>query len=284
MADAIRKVFCMKQDVHDECYLKDKMQKAFLKTIKVEANDFLSAEIGKYAIPCKDRISVCIREMQLKDDKGNVQPIQLEDASYVCDTNNLLIVFILESPGKEEYNCKKVKEWPEPARGQTGRNINQYFVPLVKKCFKNWRIGLINPIQYSCSLGNILPTTIKDRVFGDLFNDGIKDDFVDRFELMCKCNECIIVNCCTSCNSSKIDDVLRSKKIPFLKMAHPSSLCFTKQCGENEGFNCSSRCKIILHMPTGQSYVTSEVMLSVDALKNAICNYSNIKTKVTTIP
>ena len=280
VADAIRKVFCMKQSVHDDCFLKDKMQETFVKTIKVAANKFLSGEMRKYAIPCIDRISVRISEMKLKDGKEHIQPIQLEDVSYVCGTNDQLIVFILESPGKEEYTCKKVKGWPEPARGQTGRNINRYFVPLAEKSFKNWRIGLINPIQYSCSLGNMLPTTIKDRVFSDLFNDGIEDDFVDRLELMCKCNEYIIVNCCTSCNSSKIDDILRSKQIPFLKMAHPSSPCFTKQCRENAGFNCSSSCKIVLHIPREQSYVTSEVMLSADALEKAICNYSISKTKV----
>ena len=92
-----------------------------------------------------------------------------------------------------------------------------------------WRIGLINPIQYSCSFGGNLSKRTKDRLFKKLITQkAFEDSFEKRLKEMCR-GRYILLNCCTSKNS--IDGRLENfgyKK--YIKMSHPSSPSFKQQC------------------------------------------------------
>ena len=229
--------------------------------------------IGKYAIPCYDRLSK--RVNKLKDGREIID----RSIHEIKNNTDFRIVMILESPGRCEYSGVfpgKENVRPQPANvekgGTTGRNILNSFVPsLVCGEFDKWRIGLINPVQYSCSLGGKLSTERKNEVFTALFQDSkFEADFVRRLGMMCQVDKFIVINCCTSPNSLLIDDVLKHKEITFIKMAHPSSTCFIKQCAENTLKNCNSCCKTVFSKPNGRAYISFGRTLSVDMLINAI--------------
>lgn len=211
-----------------------KILKVFQKRISKEIDDFICHERRKFETRCEDRVSKKIKYLSKENIKGEIQPVELDDNVAVCENTDPTIVIILESPHKDEYASSKTEKRPAPARGTTGRNINQYFISLLKSdkelSFGDWRVGLINPIQYSCSFGGILPTKRKEDVFNTLFCGAIMDDFVCRLDLMRKRKKTIVINCCTKNNSSEIDDVLKSNSISFIKMAHPSSRLFVEQC------------------------------------------------------
>ena len=69
------------------------------------------------------------------------------------------IIMILESPDVSEYkNATTPGTTAEPARGRTGKEIRKHLGEqlMADNDFKQWRIRLINPVQYSCSLGGFV--------------------------------------------------------------------------------------------------------------------------------
>lgn len=210
------------------------ISKVYQERILKEICDFICQERQKFATRCEDRVSKKIKYLSEKNDKGEILPVEIDDNVCVCENIDPTIILILESPGKDEYDSSSAEMRLAPARGPMGRNINAYFIPLLKSDkehrFDEWRIGLINPIQYSCSFGGMLPTKRKENIFNDLFCDPIKDDFVRRLNIMRRSKEYIVMNCCTKAGSSMIDNILESNSIPFIKMPHPSSRWFAVKC------------------------------------------------------
>lgn len=233
----------------------------------------LNGDVGKYAIPCYDRLS---KRINLLRGCGEIIDKSIQE---IPDNADSRIIMILESPGRCEYsNVVPGKETirPQPANvetgGASGRNILNSFVPsLVGDKFDMWRIGLINPIQYSCSLGGKLSTERKNEVFTELFQTAkFRKDFVRRLDIMCQVDEFLVINCCTSLNSILVDAVLKDKEISFIKMAHPSSHCFIRQCKENTSKNCNCCCKTVFYKPDSKAYISFDRTLSIDMLINAI--------------
>ena len=139
--------------------------------------ELVSQKTCRYFLPCADRLTETVDNLlkdQQKDEKDKPPPLIGREE---VDTDKASrIVFVLESPHVKEYNKVKygsdgyIVGEPEPARGDTGINIFKYFVPVLKRLqcndyFNDWRIGLINPIPYSCSFGGHLAKHTKNVIF-----------------------------------------------------------------------------------------------------------------------
>ena len=118
------------------------------------------------------------------------------------------IALVLESPHVEEF-----KDELAPAKGRTGQNISKYLLrnllnylttsteDNIIRLFANntisngvYRLLLINPIQYQCSLG-VSRKGIRDKVFSECWKNHLfVNDFVKRLKLS---QPTIIINCCT---------------------------------------------------------------------------------------
>lgn len=108
------------------------------------------------------------------------------------------IVVILESPHIKEF----FEEPNGPANGSSGTNLQKYFWNVLKQIFKEhenlrilqYRIILMNSIQYQCSLG-VDTKRFRDHVWLKLWYDcNLKKDFSKRLkEYLPK----IILNLCT---------------------------------------------------------------------------------------
>ncbi|MDN5343487.1 MAG: hypothetical protein PWP28_2367 [Oceanotoga sp.] len=123
------------------------------------------------------------------------------------------IIIILESPHVEEFNSQKLN-FPAPAMGKTGENLQKYFIESMKKYLenKNYNIILMNSIQYQCSLG--YDTNIyRDRLWLELWEYEDYDcDFINRLNIY---EPDIIVNLCTKGSH---------KKDPYMKEGAKSSI------------------------------------------------------------
>lgn len=163
------------------------------------------------------------------------------------------IALVLESPHISEFfkdsNCTKKRTPPRPAMGTTGLNIIEYFPEtllkyLLQRKIENgaitktvrdiengdYRLVLVNTIQYQCSLGE-KPDEYRDDVFSECFNNPVfKNDFVERLKGY---SPSIIINCCTggekaSGFNSQIQSLINEKfpSVLRLKGYHPSSIYF----------------------------------------------------------
>ena len=108
------------------------------------------------------------------------------------------IVVILESPHIKEF----FEEPNGPANGSSGTNLQKYFWNVLKQIFKEhenlrilqYRIILMNSIQYQCSLG-VDPKRFRDHVWLKLwYESDLKNDFSERLQ---NYNPKIILNLCT---------------------------------------------------------------------------------------
>jgi hypothetical protein len=190
-------------------------------------------------LPCADRLTPTFDN--LYNDSQNGKPISLAEESIVDTDTASRIVLILESPHTKEYehvtndSTGNIIGTAEPARGDTGININKYFVPLIEKLkLDDWRIGLLNPIQYSCSFGGSLSTKSKNRIFNKLMQQKeFRLSFKKRLQIMCG-NEHILLNCCTYRNNEIIDELLTDFGFnTYVRMSHPSSPKFIQQCARD---------------------------------------------------
>lgn len=165
------------------------------------------------------------------------------------------IIVVLESPHVDEYEAKPCKKdegrncpcrdyvRPAPARGMTGRNIKHY-LPKIFDCeeFKTYKIALINPIQYQCSLGD-LKSGLKDEIFARLIKmPRYKKCFRERFAHVYDPGKDIVVNCCT--DKLKNKDIVNEclKSVMYCKVANERRFCLLEMnhpCVWH--FNCAVR-------------------------------------------
>lgn len=119
------------------------------------------------------------------------------------------LVLILESPHKKEYDT--TNEPKGPASGVTGNNICRHLDTALKQVgieFENvtdFRLVLINAIQYQCSLGELGGnfTNRRDDIFRELFlqRQDFSKDFIDRIRNLRLDDDDIVINCCTKGNT-----------------------------------------------------------------------------------
>ena len=227
----------------DSCHLENaKVGGRYIRALRDVLSSFsevtgcdVSADIDKYSRRCDDRVSLKICEM---DEKSKELPLLAK--SEESDDKLPTIIVILESPDVSEYKKATTSgSTAEPARGRTGYAIMEYLVNRLKtdEHFKQWRIALINPIQYSCSLGRLLSPRRKKYVFNSLFTGDIVECFKRRLDAMKKNRDYAIINCCTKDGRDKIDEILNNQDTSFLNMTHPSSWHYLKdkelQCRVN---------------------------------------------------
>lgn len=155
-----------------------------------------------------------------------------EDIKQRSGSKNIKnIIFILESPHKDEYD--KSFNPLSPARGSTGRNFHNYFashaIPLLISLGlklsegTTYRIYFVNPVPFQCSLAQILNIEkinqkIRDEVWTKIYPH-CKENFLSRLRLY---NPYTIINGCTSGVKSDVRDSIIT--LPGLKLetSHPS--------------------------------------------------------------
>ena len=165
------------------------------------------------------------------------------------------IILILESPHKDEYKVKSCSKGsncsyrdyirPAPARGSTGVNIKRYLSEIFAyEEFNGYKVALVNPIQYQCSLGN-LKLGLKDVIFRGLMSmnrSRYLSCFKERFRSIYNPAHDLVINCCTSGENGRnksiiwncLDSLIYGKndscpRYPVLSMKHPC--CWHLSCG-----------------------------------------------------
>ena len=137
--------------------------------------------------------------------------------------NDNIILLILESPHKDEFNESGVNG---PAFGQTGIYINNYFVEILDTIkslltdITNCKIIIVNAIQYACSLGLQLKEPIlKNLMLKNLWEeDCFKENFRHRIKTILSATHkngkrTVVINCCTK--PIKKDVSCELKKLGF---------------------------------------------------------------------
>jgi hypothetical protein len=202
---------------------------------------------------CPDALSTCTLG-DMGEDKVNsmsLQTISKDGEETIYDLQSIpkvkhtpKIILILESPHKDEYKVKHCSKdsncsyrdyiRPAPARGATGKNIKHYLPEIfASEKFYGYKIALINPIQYQCSLGEN-NKELKNEIFCNLLGmSHYKSCFIERLKCVYNPQTDLLINCCTKGKNrelvwDKIRFVLRdigrgNIKFPLMQMSHPSS-------------------------------------------------------------
>ena len=195
-------------------------------------------------------------------DSMSLQTIEKEGEAIIHDLQSIpnvkhtpKIILILESPHKDEYKVKRCSKdsncsyrdsiRPAPARGATGKNIKRY-LPEIFACeeFKGYKVALVNPIQYQCSLGN-LKLGLKDEIFRVLMSmkrSLYLSCFNERIRFIYNPAHDLVINCCTSGEDGRNKDIIWNcldsliyekndsyPRYPVLSMKHPC--CWHLSCG-----------------------------------------------------
>lgn len=144
-----------------------------------------------------------------------------------------IIAIVLESPHKDEFEKNESGDFKAlgPAIGATGCNILGYFPRLIYKHNSNsnssnieegkYKVILVNPIQYQCSLG-AETSLYRDDIFERMWSYG-KNCFKNRLTVY---KPKVIINCCTKKFRKEvnkiINDYCQGKKCLLLESCHPS--------------------------------------------------------------
>lgn len=154
------------------------------------------------------------------------------------------IVYVLESPHKDEYVDKELEEvWP--IKGKSGENLRMFSTKIIPDAMNDWGTFVVNAIQYQCSQGLCLERgfnrAAKNYVVGNLlqlkeFRDDLRDRVRPFFSRKDK-TPCMLLNACTSyvaCNVGKANKILVNEILApidgvriFNDITHPS--CWKRQ-------------------------------------------------------
>ena len=243
--------------------LQNEFKKIALRVLNPLPNSFAKGPDGK-PIKCDDEYIAIITVNVKRCFQGSIywktEKNDILERKKVAQIKGELalptIALILESPHKSEF--KKVDgpsstppywEPVHPAMGTTGTNIVEYFPEtllkyLLQQKIENgastktvrdiengdYRLVLVNTIQYQCSLGEKTGKH-RDDVFSKCFNERVfKKDFVKRLKGY---SPSIIINCCTGGEkapgfNSQIQSLINERfpSVLRLKGYHPSSIYF----------------------------------------------------------
>jgi hypothetical protein len=140
----------------------------------------------------KESLWFCRRLRDENSENINITPCRIEDLKK----DGKIVVIVLESPHKDEYDIKLSSNAPAPALGRTGGKLNKLFLELFK-CkvkFGKYHVILMNSIQYQCSFGE-KPDKFRDRVWLKLWLcENFAENFISRLEAY---KPDIIINLCT---------------------------------------------------------------------------------------
>lgn len=157
------------------------------------------------------------------------------------------ILFILESPHKEEYN-KATHVALGPAQGDTGKLFRKHILDILNSSngasssitlnpSETYNLVFINAIQYQCSLGlDSIDPKIRNQNFRYLWGNGAAVDLKKRINHFINSAKSVyIVNSVTDCLEKKVDKILISiqnhqpnNRIIY-SSTHPSSW-YRKNC------------------------------------------------------
>jgi hypothetical protein len=133
------------------------------------------------------------------------------------------LVMLLESPHMKEF-----KDIPSPARGTTGKLIRQHILDVKGlSIYSDYGLVLVNAIQNQCSLG-YSTELFRDEVFFSFWNDGAKENFIERLKIIYHPGD-VIVNCCTKGQKKQeelrklVHDSIPNDMGTALRRTHPSS-------------------------------------------------------------
>lgn len=124
------------------------------------------------------------------------------DLKINIGTDKKTAVIILESPHTAEYDG----DFVSPALGTTGRNLQRHFEDVFRSICKDgeYRIILMNSIQYQCSLGADT-NRYRDNMWLKLwFRENLRKDFTERLSSY---KPDLIFNLCT-CGSHTMEEGL----------------------------------------------------------------------------
>lgn len=147
--------------------------------------------------------------------------ILTEDCDEDVNKNDKMIVLLIESPHKSEYEIENGKLKPiNPAQGSSpgsaGGGIERYLEIVLNKSAipdGTYELVIVNPIQYQASLVSIHDKALKnsvkelrDKVWENLWNEEIiRNDFKNRLKSY---NPIRIINACTAKLSGYVNEEL----------------------------------------------------------------------------
>ncbi len=156
-----------------------------------------------------------------------------------------VICIVLESPHKYEYHGSTPLG---PALSTTGRNLEQYLLPVLNMAIASkiihlrdgiYRLLLVNAVSYQCSNASNLKLNgnkkARDIVFSDVWACGGKKEFLKR---IVKYKPSLIINSCTggfqnvknpNDLNGKVTECLIRRGLRLVASAHPSSCFFWKK-------------------------------------------------------
>lgn len=157
------------------------------------------------------------------------------------------IVFLLESPHKDEYKYdKSLKAYIPiaPAQGKSGRRIEENVCIILNEIINNpkytvsvsegtYKVIICNPIQFQTSLyylhgkgisNNKMLSKLRNDIWYELFNKQhqIESDFIERVNSY---NTKLILNGCTKECKDLVGKSIKSNlaNIPYCEISHPST-------------------------------------------------------------
>lgn len=170
------------------------------------------------------------------------------------------IVLLLESPHKDEYT-KDLRPLG-PARGSTGRQLQQYLCSHVLPILlhhglhldlnRRYALCLVNPIPFQTSLGHVLTKSnraLRDSVWMALWGS-CQGDFEQR---MADYNPEIIWNACTSVVKKEMRESLQGISAAQFNLTHPSNW--------NQAFSGLGAGEYLTGMDRVPSYASDETVI-----------------------
>lgn len=170
-----------------------------LEKLREETNEIFNDRLNEWSTKdeCPD---IYAGDFEFSNGNVNIITNYIDPVTRKNNINNLspdrhpnykTIVIILESPHDNEYSDPS---FINPALGPTGNKLDSLIISLINEVQKidnilsdgNYRIILMESIQYQCSLGLDLTKepnkVIRDKVFETIWNSNpsIKNDFVER--------------------------------------------------------------------------------------------------------
>lgn len=191
--------------------------------------------------PCRDAYFGTLLEIS---NSSKLNPCPVEDGLKQPLSGRL--IFVLESPHKDEYTNKELKEvWP--IQGSSGESFRRYLHMVIPDVMNGWGVFVVNAIQYQCSQGLNLKKgfnrAAKNYVVGNLLlNLDVRDSLLRRVRLFYETIDGmpnLILNACTSyvaynigtSNKTLVNEILKSisSVVTFDRVEHPARWPITRK-------------------------------------------------------
>lgn len=174
--------------------------------------------------------------------KNDIVNSKFNDCHIKVDENENSIVFLLESPHKDEYDEKSNTYEPiAPAQGKTGKRIEENICIVINELICNhnlnlsdgkYRIIICNPVQYQSSLYYLhgkgissrkIYSNLRNEIWYEIFNQcKIQADFKNRINSY---NPKLILNSCTNECKKEVAAFINTNfpTLKYYETSHPST-------------------------------------------------------------